>query len=73
MDADGSNPVQLTTNGVRTSTPDWSPDGQKIVYYRSFGGNNEIFVMDADGQNQTQLTNALGDDKNPQYSPDGSR
>ncbi len=51
MDADGSNPVRLTSGPRADERPDWAPDGSRIVFSR----NGNIWVMDADGQNETQL------------------
>jgi len=71
MNADGSNPVLLTT--LASGKISWSPDGTKIAYE---GGTTdyEIFVMDADGTNHVNLTNSPGStDVSPAWSPDGSK
>jgi len=60
MDTDGSNPTNLTNNGLQNRSPSWSPDGSKIAFEsrrNSNGGNIEIYVMDVDGSNQTIITN----------------
>jgi Tol biopolymer transport system component len=60
INADGSQPQQLTTAGGRH--PSWSPDGQHIVYaryslrYPNQPGNNKLWIMDADSGNKRQLT-----------------
>jgi Tol biopolymer transport system component len=71
MNADGSNPKQLTTDlVVHDQVPDWSPDGKKIAY--SAGDVNErIFVMNANGSNPHALTSGATDDFGPAWSPDG--
>lgn len=73
MDADGSNPVQLTFDAVlKGQVPDWSPDGSKIAY-QSATGNGDIYVMNADGSGQTQLTNTPQQEFGTAWSPDGSQ
>jgi Tol biopolymer transport system component len=79
MNADGSEQTRLT-NARYNVSPEWSPDGNKIVFTSviasTFQGNPiglfEIFVMNADGSEQTQLTNTAfnGD---PTWSPDGTK
>ena len=62
MDADGSNPTNLTGDPGYDSSPAWSPDGQRILFNSRRDGNLEIYVMDADGSNQVRLTrNATSD------------
>ena len=77
MDADGSNPMRLTDNGLRDSGPTWSPDGKRIAFVRGYKfpevANDDIWVMDADGSNQTQLTDDPAYDRSPSWSPDGTK
>jgi len=60
MDADGSNPQQLTTKGG--ITPAWSPCEEKIVYsqydWRVYNPreNGTLWIMNADGTSKCQLT-----------------
>ncbi len=74
MDADGSNPVNLTDHSASERSPAWSPDGTKILFTSNRDGNEEVYVMDADGSSPTNLTNnpAL-DAGRPAWSPDGTR
>jgi len=62
MNADGTNFVQLTNNTVFEGGPNFSPDGQKIVFIRTLGPGQgqELFSMNADGTNQVQLTATPG-------------
>lgn len=57
--------------------PDWSPDGQKIVFAGDECTNNlaksEIYVINSNGTNLVQLTNNTSADYRPAWSPDGER
>ncbi len=69
---------RLTFTYAEELNPDWSPDGQRIVYESYQDGQAEIYVMNADGSNVTRLTFNEGDvntdyDGMPAWSPDGSR
>jgi Tol biopolymer transport system component len=73
MDADGSNPVSLTSsNPSEDWWPKWSPDGARIAFQSKRNGNHEIYVMDADGGNPERLTDNAADDEDPNWSSDGS-
>ena len=52
MNADGSDPVNLTKGRGDCATPAWSPDGMTIAYI----DNGEIWLMNADGSNPQQVT-----------------
>jgi serine/threonine protein kinase len=71
MNADGSNPQQLTTdmgsvfNGLAVS-----PDGRYIVFVSRRAGSSNLWRIDIDGQNPKQLTNGPGE-FNPIFSADG--
>ena len=54
MDADGTNMVRLTTNDVEDHHPDWSPNGQKIVFGRA-GIAAGIYSINPDGSGETRL------------------
>ncbi len=67
---DGSDPIQLTTEGGED--PVWSPDGRFIAYVY----NNRVYVMDADGANKRRLpVDSAFADTRPHivWSPDGQR
>ncbi|MBI4285413.1 MAG: PD40 domain-containing protein [Chloroflexi bacterium] len=73
MDADGSNPVNLTNHTAYDVYPYWSPDGSKIAFSSKRDGNDEVYVMNADGSNPVNLSNHTGDDFRPTWSPDGTK
>jgi TolB protein len=75
MNSDGSDPVDLTeTVGVSETSPEFSPDGSKIVYVRG-DTNDDIWVMSATGSGQTALTETAPPVQNvaPTWSPDGTK
>ena len=59
FDADGTHLTRLTTtNNVNDSEPNWSPDGEQIVFTRIYPDQNdrtEIWIMNADGGNQRYI------------------
>jgi TolB protein len=59
MNADGSNPFQLTTAGAGEFS--WSPDGSQIVFVqhdarKAETQNGTLWIMNSDGSNKRQLT-----------------
>lgn len=74
MNADGTNPIQITHEpAVEHVYPGLSPDGTKVVFRTNRDGNHEIYVMNIDGSNLTNLTNSLSLDTQPQWSPDSTK
>ncbi|MEA2022750.1 MAG: Ig-like domain-containing protein [Actinomycetota bacterium] len=74
MDADGSNPVNLTAAPLSDNyEPSWSPDGSKIAFMTGRDANSEIYVMNADGSDPKNLSNDSAWDGDPAWSPDGSK
>ena len=73
VEADGSNMVQLTSGRQWDNTPSWSPDGNQIVFQRSFfEGDSYIVTIDVDGSNETPLTAGSPEEHSPSWSPDGA-
>lgn len=69
IDANGSNPLRLTSGPKIDERPDWSPDGSRIAFSR----NGNIFTMDPDGTDRTKLTDNRRHEFAPAFSPDGTR
>jgi hypothetical protein len=70
IDADGSNLRLLIGGSGDQSEPDWSPDGQRIVYQSNQAGNHDVWVIDGDGRSPQPLTTASEDEREPDWSPD---
>ena len=80
MNADGTNPINLTQSVERPeSASSWSPDGKQIAFgsakYFRWDDlfHSDIWVMDADGGNPRNLTNHHASDLSPDWSPDGQQ
>jgi eukaryotic-like serine/threonine-protein kinase len=65
----GGQPIRLTLDGAGNTTPDFSPDGSKIVFRSSHDGGG-IYEIAALGGEARQLAR---DGRNPKYSPDGTK
>ncbi len=59
---------RLTNNSVPDEDPNFSPDGQKIIFKES----GQIYTMSLDGSNPKQLTTTSDEKSAPSYSPDGA-
>jgi Tol biopolymer transport system component len=73
MDADGTDPVRITTNPASDVDPDISPNGWEIAFSSNRTGNNDIFVTDRDGLSVVNLTSNPGNDGWPRWSPNGQQ
>ncbi len=54
-----------------TSSPRFSPDGQRILLSLQQGGNSNIYLMDMGSRTTTRLTSTNAIDTSPSFSPDG--
>ena len=71
-DADGSNPVQLTSLGAPiTGRPRWAPDGKSIVFHSDAEGHFDVYVVNADGGAPRRLTSDPSVDASPTWSRNG--
>jgi len=68
VNADGSNPTQLTDTPAYGSA--WSPDGTKIIFVNVGSGAADLFVMNPDGSGLTNITNTSGKyELSPSWQP----
>jgi RHS repeat-associated protein len=77
MNTDGSGVLRLTNDAANDESPQWSPNGSRIVFQSDrdnvFSGMADIYVMNGDGSGQTRLTSDANDDSAPVWSPNGSK
>jgi dipeptidyl aminopeptidase/acylaminoacyl peptidase len=67
MDADGSDPVQVTSIPGSDARPSWSPDGSHLVFTHA----SHLWTIAVDGSNATQITFGAGYDTDAKWSPAG--
>jgi serine/threonine protein kinase len=79
MNADGSNPQQVTKLPDGACQPAWSPDGVHLVFISpclkrlvQYPGA-KMYVINADGSGLIELASEEGGDFDPAWSPDGTR
>jgi TolB protein len=71
INADGSDPVNLTAGPETGGEPGWSPNGRQIAFA---AGDGMIWVIDVDGSNRQLLVDLQAIPTfEPAWSPDGSR
>jgi len=71
-DADGSNPVKLTSfGGPQVGFLSWSPDGQRLAFHARPEGQADLFTIPAAGGAPKRLNTDPSDDLAPSYSHDG--
>jgi Tol biopolymer transport system component len=82
MNADGSNPVQITQLDLPTVTenaaPSWSPDGRKLAFTQINTvvqpmGRQAVVVANVDGSGMHRITPWALDATDADWSPDGTR
>ena len=79
INPDGTGLLKLTNNTVNDFSPNWSPDGDEILFSRtsfSSGFDGDIWKMNADGSGQTIVVDAGSSTppgNTPSWSPDGQQ
>jgi Tol biopolymer transport system component len=72
INADGSDPVNLTQSRRNDEDPEWTPDGTQIVFTSERADTNpQLFIMNADGSEVELISGGYASEYNPTFSPDG--
>jgi Tol biopolymer transport system component len=69
--APGGPPVKFISSARAQDSPQFSPDGRRIVFSSDRSGSIEIWVCDNEGGNPVQLTFGGPLSGTPRWSPDG--
>lgn len=65
--ANGGQARRLTIHESYEAYPQWSPDGQTILFVGERYGNNDLFTIPAAGGQVTRLTHFSGSDSSPRW------
>jgi dipeptidyl aminopeptidase/acylaminoacyl peptidase len=72
--AAGGEPRQLTRGRHRDFAPAWSPDGRRVAFLSTRGGEQkQLFVIEVDGGEARPLVSRRGGVSDVAWSPDASR
>ncbi len=71
--AQGGPPQEIITEGVASTTPAWSPDGEKIAFEVRLDDQRHIWIANRDGSSPVQITTKGTDNQRPAWSPDGTQ
>ncbi|MCA9872068.1 MAG: PD40 domain-containing protein [Anaerolineales bacterium] len=64
-------PQLLVNIGDSSTTPAWSPDGNRIAFESRSGTRRNIWITDRDGSNVQLVTSQGSENQRPAWSPDG--
>lgn len=70
-DYDGFNVRQLTRDGARKYSPNWSPDGTRIAYTSYRDGPHELYLLDLRSGETSKVSFEGRTVLSPRWSPDG--
>jgi TolB protein len=73
VNADGTGLRLLTQGPGDEASPAWSPDGTRIAFTSTRGGNQDVYVMRPDGSDVRNVTRTGTPEYAPAWSPDGER
>ncbi|HKP98578.1 MAG TPA: hypothetical protein VJ385_22800 [Fibrobacteria bacterium] len=68
----GRSAGEISPPGMRgILSPDWSPDGDRLVFNGIKDGKSDLFLWDLEKKSLTRLTDDIAVDQNPVFSPSG--
>jgi Tol biopolymer transport system component/DNA-binding winged helix-turn-helix (wHTH) protein len=73
VDADGKNPVQLTTDPARDGLPSWFPEGDRISFASDRSGHSALWSTTLTGGRDTLFLDVGQDMGYARLSPDGKQ
>ena len=73
VDFDGANVKKLTNEKSIVLSPDWSPDGNSIVYTSYKDHNPDLILLDTRRNKRRPLLKLPGLNSAPAWSPDGTK
>jgi Tol biopolymer transport system component len=72
--ADGSNPLQLTSNAERAALPRWSPDGSRVAYVSLKPGESwKLYLIASEGGIPQAAVEEAGSQIDANWSTDGTK
>ena len=71
LPASGGAATPLTSAGEEARNPRFSPDGGRVVYQRSTGGQWDLWLLDLATGEQRALVSSPFDEREPDFTPDG--
>ena len=76
MNADGTDPHQVTDLGAASFGPSWFPSGDRIIFASNYGDPKgrefDLWAIDVNGTGLERITWTPGFDGFPMFSPDGT-
>lgn len=74
IDADGSQPTQLTDHPGNDGDPTWAPDGARVVFSSDRDSRGDLYAVDVATRQTTRVTtHFVGRAIMPSPAPDGAR
>ena len=71
LNADGSNPQNISNHPKLDYGNCWSKNGETIYFYSNRDGNDEIYSINSDGTNPINLSENKAIDRIPESAPNG--